>query len=178
VLKVGGKKPEACDVIPSNAYDPCWTTFGTLLLHGRLPGSATHCDLEALLQAQADCYVELPAEVEAVTARLAELHSVLVEGGLSGVMRKQGAETVAQAQALFWVLSSDIMDLSDRLKASDARLAAVRAALDGSNAGTVRFAPAAAGSMESGEPSIPQEDSAGSLVGAGESSEWTAPAAE
>jgi hypothetical protein len=129
-----------------------------------------------LLQAYAEREVCLSAEVEDVKASLQELHGVLVEGGLSGDMRKRGAEAVKSALALLCALSSDITDLRDRVRSSEARLTAVRVALTAPVpvAGT---AGVAGGSTESGDRSPHQDDSAGSRGVAGESSEWAAPAA-
>lgn len=103
--------------------------------------------------------VELPGEVEEAAARLAELHAVLVEGGLSGDMRARGADAIAHAQSLFVALSHHNAELQERAEAAEARLHAVRSALDASLSGGGAGAPSPSDSAPRG---LARHDSGGS----------------
>jgi hypothetical protein len=74
---------------------------------------------------------QVQADGEQVAAKLSDLHSVLVDGGLSGEMRSRGADAVAQASALVALLLERNAELRRRAHLAEARVAAGLAVLQG-----------------------------------------------
>lgn len=110
---------------------------------------------------QAQRSVELSGEVEEAASRLAELHAVLVEGGLSGDMRARGADAITHAQSLFVALSCHNAELQERAEVAEGRLRAVRSALDSRRSGGGTSGPSPSESTGRG---FAHNDSGGSVA--------------